>query len=96
MLCIAKLGVVHDSLFSRCNTSYKPKTLNPTWNEDFVLDVNSVEQVVLPKILSRILIQMFIYISVLLSLSLSHSSTSIIIFGIWQTKESLFEGLPPS
>ena len=31
---------------TRCNTSYKPKTLNPTWNEDFVLDVNSVEQVV--------------------------------------------------
>jgi len=29
---------------ARCNTSYKPKTLNPTWNEDFVLDVNSVEQ----------------------------------------------------
>ena len=29
---------------ARCNTSYKPRTLNPTWNEDFVLDVNSVEQ----------------------------------------------------
>ena len=22
---------------ARYNTSYKPKTLNPTWNEDFVL-----------------------------------------------------------
>jgi Ca2+-dependent lipid-binding protein len=30
---------------ARCNTSYKARTLNPTWNEDFVLDVNSVEQV---------------------------------------------------
>ena len=29
---------------ARCNTSYKPKTLSPTWNEDFVLDVTSVEQ----------------------------------------------------
>jgi len=29
---------------ARYNTSYKPRTLNPTWNEDFVLDVNSVEQ----------------------------------------------------
>ena len=39
---------------------------------------------------------MFIYISGLLSLSLSHCCASIIIFGIWRTKESLFEGLPPS
>ncbi len=22
---------------TRCNTSYKPRTLNPQWNEDFVL-----------------------------------------------------------
>eukprot|EP00092_Neocalanus_flemingeri_P041502 GFUD01045197.1.p1 GENE.GFUD01045197.1~~GFUD01045197.1.p1 ORF type:complete len:1194 (+),score=262.01 GFUD01045197.1:849-4430(+) len=29
---------------ARYNTSYKPRTLNPSWNEDFVLDVNSVEQ----------------------------------------------------
>lgn len=29
---------------SRYNTSYKPRTLNPAWNEDFVLDVNSIEQ----------------------------------------------------
>ena len=37
------------SLTARCNTSYKPKTLNPTWNEDFVLDVNKVEEVVIIK-----------------------------------------------
>lgn len=29
---------------ARYNTSYKPRTLNPAWNEEFVLDVNSVEQ----------------------------------------------------
>ena len=34
---------------ARCNTSYKPKTLNPTWNEDFVLDVKKVEEVVIIK-----------------------------------------------
>merc|ERR1719412_39939 len=28
---------------ARYNTSYKARTLNPVWNEDFVLDVNSVE-----------------------------------------------------
>ncbi|XP_023347042.1 protein unc-13 homolog 4B, partial [Eurytemora carolleeae] len=29
---------------ARNNTSYKPRTLNPTWNEEYALDVNSIEQ----------------------------------------------------
>eukprot|EP00095_Tigriopus_kingsejongensis_P002464 maker-scaffold1069_size64751-snap-gene-0.15 protein:Tk02464 transcript:maker-scaffold1069_size64751-snap-gene-0.15-mRNA-1 annotation:"GJ14122" len=29
---------------SRFNTSYKARTLSPVWNEEFVLDVNSVDQ----------------------------------------------------